>query len=167
MPIAQAHSRLRESLSKSRALLALAEQSSARLDQHALDEAILHQIGATVVALCQTVAESHGISASTVQGLTSLQSALRARQLISVEAEVLAQQASAVDGWWGHWQNELERVMQPKPLAKTAPAYGLIGSDRSDSATSTNTAAREAHYRPWIEALAELIQTLEYSLLEA
>ena len=57
--------------------------------------------------------------------------------------------------------------MQPKPLAKTAPAYGLIGSDRSDSATSTNTAAREAHYRPWIEALAELIQTLEYSLLEA
>lgn len=167
MPVAQAHSRLRESLSKSRALLALAEEASTRLDQHALDEAILHQIGATVVALCQTVAESHGIRAATVQGLTSLQSSLRARQLISVEAELLAQQAQAPDGWWGHWQGELERVMQPKPLAKTAQAYGLIGSDRAESAGADHTAIREAHYRPWIEALAELIQTVEYTLLEA
>lgn len=167
MSIAQAQSRLRESLSKCGALVALADRVETRLDQHAVDEAILHQIGATLVALCQTIAESHGISASTVQGLSSLQSTLRARQLTSVEADFLAREALADGGWWPLWQSELERVMQPKPLAKSAPAYGLIGSDRSEASDPGLLAARETHYRAWVDALRGLIQTVESTLLEA
>lgn len=167
MPIAQAQSRLRESLSKCGALVTLASRLETRLDQHAVHEAILHQIGATLVALCQTVAESHGISASTVHGLSSLQSALRARQLTSVEAEFLAREASLDGGWWSLWQAELDRVMQPKPLAKSAPAYGLIGSDRSDELDQALHTVRETHYRDWFNALRALIQTVESTLLEA
>lgn len=166
MPVAQAHSRLRESIGKCKALLELAEASARKLDGHALDEAILHQIGATLVALAQTIAEAHGIQAAQIQGLRSLQSTLAARQLVSREAEYLATIAADPDSWWALWTLELDRVMQPKPLAETAQAYGLIGSDRTPDRPEL-AQLRSAHYRPWVESLTDFVATIELTLFEA
>jgi hypothetical protein len=143
-----------EALAKLKALSEL--DAASRLIEHALAEAVLHQIAATWLALVRQIGDSHGIRPTQVDSLATLLDVLERRGFTSVEALELSRLASEPGSWvetfWAHYA---ELTCPPEPM--TASASNAIPlQDRSGL-----EAIRAARYRPWVEALAAQIESMQ------
>ena len=75
--------RVLESLAKAKALVAVKVEN--RLQHHALCEAVLHQIDATLLALIRQVGDAHGFKPENIGSLDDLIVQLVQRDLVSLE----------------------------------------------------------------------------------
>lgn len=146
--------RVREAAAKLAALVEIS--ASSRLEEHALREAVLHQLAATWLALVRQVGDAHGIKPLSVDGLDQLNERLAQRGLPSREADELSRAVASDDSWlaafFAHYQ---EACCPPEPM--TTAVNDLIPStDRRRL-----DAIREARYRPWVDAMVALIERFQ------
>lgn len=148
-----ARRRLMESIAKLRALSEL--ESNARLTCHALNEACLHQLAATWLALVRQIADAHGIAINTIESLDDLSIALAERALPSVEADYLICLQNSPDSWVSTFFEHYLTVQCPVST-KTRDAHLIPLQDMS----GLDSIVRD-RYRPWINAMIDLVDSLQ------
>lgn len=146
--------RVMEAKAKLQSLATLPSHS--RLEEHALAEAVLHQLAVTWLALVRQVGDAHGIKPTTIDSLEALVVVLNDRGLPSLEVNQLKTLAEDPDSWWSEFVRHRESVMcPPEPMASSV----------SDAIPLTDRSGLEAiqtdRYRPWVSELVDLIESLQ------
>lgn len=144
-------------------LKALSEiASDSRLMEHALAEAVLHQIAATWLALVRQVGDSHGIKPNQVHSLDELIQVLDARGFESIEARELSRIAGEPESWVASFLSHYaETTCPPEPMTASV-SDAIPMQDRSGL-----DAIKSARYRPWVEALSELVERMQIRFHES
>lgn len=143
-----------EALQKLKALSEI--EASSRLTEHALAEAVLHQLAATWLALVRQVGDAHGIQPNRVASLDALCEALQQRGFDSVEADELQRLAADPHSWVSTFFAHYAEVTCPPEPMRAAVTDAIPLQDRSFLEV-----VRAKRYRPWIDALADLIDAMQ------
>lgn len=143
-----------EALAKLKALSAIVSDN--RLAEHALAEAVLHQIASTWLALIRQVGDSHGIKPSQVESLEGLIQVLDARGFDSIEARELSRLAGDPNAWVAAFFAHYTEVMCPPEPMTASVSDAIPMQDRSGL-----EAIKSARYRPWVEELSELVERMQ------
>lgn len=146
--------RVMEARSKLLALAAIPARS--RLEEHALAEAVLHQMEVTWLALVRQVGDAHGIRPTSINSLQELLSVLDQRGLPSLEAKQLQTLAEDTHDWWHAFQTQRNAILCPPEPMTVSVSDAIPLQDRSGL-----EALQALRYQPWVEALSALIDSFQ------
>ncbi|MBU24561.1 MAG: hypothetical protein CMD99_00830 [Gammaproteobacteria bacterium] len=146
--------RVLESLAKAKSLVAVRAEN--RLQHHALGEAVLHQIDATLLALVRQVGDAHGVKPENIGSLNDLTAQLTQRNLVSLEAQRMQILAKDSESWWNAFQMHYATIICPDEVSRSfdidrIPLADPTGLDRLKS----------ERYSGWIEELSGLVEDFQ------
>lgn len=150
----RARRRVLSALAKTKALGAI--ESGSRLEEHALGEAVLHQMHATWIALVRQVGDAHGLAPESIDSLTSLNERLLERGLPSAETETLLRLVADTDDWLDAFFKHYASVCCPAEESNRAyeNAIPLQDTTRLEQIIATR-------YAPWIQSLEALVHEFQ------
>lgn len=150
-----ARRRVLESLNKAKALVKI--EPNTRLENHALAEAVLHQIGATWVALLRQIGDSHGLKPKDIDDFPDLLKQLSDRSLVSIQAQKLQSLINDPSFWWSNYQKHLKTIECPDE-SQSMKTVNLIplGDDAMLELIISN------RYKIWVDGLSTLVD--EYQI---
>ena len=145
--------RVLESLAKTKALVAI--KADSRLQHHALCEAVLNQIEATLIAFIRQVGDAHGLKPEMVQSLADLTDQLSNRQLVSLESQKLNSLSINQDGWlaafWAHRAEVWCPDEVPESDSDQIPMIDTSGLER----------IKNDRYADWVDELSDLVSEFQ------
>jgi hypothetical protein len=143
-----------EALAKTKALLGI--EANTRIERHALGEAVLHQIHATWVALLRQAGDAHGLKPESIGSLEDLNRQLTERGLPSAEADALTRLAGDRSDWVFHLLEQYQTICCPPEPSMSPHPDAIPINDQS-----AIEAIAEARYRPWVDALNDLVESYQ------
>lgn len=146
--------RVLEALAKTRALGSV--EAKTRVEAHALNEAVLHQIHATWVALIRQAGDAHGFKPESIESLEDLNRQLADRGLPSAEADALTRLANDPSDWVFHFLSRYRAICCPPEATASTHQDAIPLNDQS-----AIEAIAQARYRPWADALDELVKSYQ------
>lgn len=143
-----------EALAKTKALVRV--ESTTRVEAHALSEAVLHQIHATWLALIRQAGDAHGLKPEVIESLEDLNRQLTDRGLPSAEADALTRLANDRADWVYHFLERYRAICCPPEAMQSTHPDAIPLNDQSGI-----EAIAQARYRPWVDALSDLVESYQ------